>query len=1005
MLEDAKHGPRLGPLSALFFLSGTSGLIYQVVWFRMLARAFGVTVYAVTTVLVVFMAGLALGSLAAGTLANGGSRLRTYGKLELLVGVTGAIASQAMLLLPGLFHGLLSASAQQGAIGTVARVVVSCLVLLPPTVLMGATLPVLSGHVTEGSGSLGKRAGLLYGVNTLGAVVGVLATGFVLIAELGEKGTVLVAVGFNLAIGLASLGLASRERHELAPLPRGHDHEATVPVRTASSRRILLVAFASGACALSFEVIWFRVLAVLLGNSVYGFSCMLGAYLIGIGAGSVAMSQRADTLRRPTTVFGLLELGIGILGMLSLQAFLALGLRNADPRYVYGLIWDGSDFVSLALNSLFIVLPATLLYGAIFPIATRLVGAAAPGAEGARASEDAPRIGAEVAVGRLYAFNTLGNITGSLLTGFVLIPTLGTRTTFLGVALVSMMIGGYLILLAREREELGGGRRSSRALWTALAVAGAGAFVVIAKGKDPFVQVLLRRAGPSAGTLVAHEEDRGATVSLFEDAAARRTLYINGLYVSNTSPGVGEQMVNFPLAFDASPGPKKVLAIGLGVGESLRYSIDVGHEITVVELQRSVVDLFRRFNPDHAKYLDNPRAKIVLADGRNFLLNDDEKYDLILVDGSPPVYASGMVNLYSLEFMKLARDHLTADGLFVVWFPVVCFESDFWMVVRNFSEGFPALAIYSPPSTSNALLMGASGPSGKFALGIEEMAARLARYRVDPTLTAANLSEGMFLSEGDLRRRAAVYPSVTDDHPYTEFPLMHFMRGEPYHADNRFLYPERFPGGTHRCDKLDGRDCAAQCDAGQLDSCFFLGLMYMSGRGAPRDDSWAAAAFQRACDGGLHDACGNLGYLLQHGRGVPADDSLAASMFRKACDGGGLSACNALGIAYETGRGVARDDARALALIGHACRGGNAGGCFDLGAMHEAGKGVSASVSQAAALYEQSCDQGLPAGCARLATILASGQAISDRVHANSVLKRACDRGCQQACETAAGVP
>jgi spermidine synthase len=932
-------------LATLFFFSGVSGLVYQVVWFRMLARAFGVTVYAVTTVLVVFMAGLAIGSLCAERLVRGRSLLRAYGVLELLVGVTGAAASLVMPLLPELLATFSSWLGSTGAPFAIVRGVTSCLVLLPTTALMGATLPVLSGHVAEERDTLGSRAGLLYGFNTLGAVVGVAFAGFVLIAALGERRTIAVAVGLNVAIGAVSLVLARRAMRPAPVASSAPSNATSCATSGALSRRILIVSLVSGLCALSFEVVWFRVLTVLLGNSVYAFSCMLGAYLVGIGAGSVLMARWIGRLRRPVLAFAVLELGVAALALISLRVFLSLGVGEADASYAYALIWRLSDFGRLAIDASLVVLPATFLYGAIFPVATRLVAA----------ESDTP----EAAVGRLYGYNTIGGILGSALTGVVLIPLVGTHVTFLMMAALVLGIGLYLLAVSRTHEGFGGAWIAALA---SLAVVG---LLLLASREDPFVKVLERRAGADAGHLVAHEEDPGAAVSMFENAHHRRTLYINGLYVSNTSAGVGEEMINFPLAFDPDPGPKRVLAVGLGVGEALRYAVDVGHEITVVELHPKVVDLFRRFNPDHAKYLENPRARVVIDDGRNYLLNTSEKYDLILVDGSPPLYASGMVNLYSLEFARLAKQHLTPNGTFVVWFPVVCFADDFWMTERNFADTFSSIATLSPPGSANALMMGANAPKDRFALGLDELTARLARWRVRPGMNAVALASGLVLPEAVIREVASRYPTVTDDRPRTEFPLFHFLRGEPYQPDNRFLYPWIFPPGTHRCAPGDLADCTHQCDAGQIDSCFLEGALHLDAKVAPVDDARAVLAFRRACDGGDWDACSNLGFLTQSGRGVAEDDDAAASLFKRACDGGALIACHHLGLAYQNGRGVPRDDRVAALLARHACAAELWAACVDLGQLYESGRGVARDVDAAARLYDRACSAKYAPACSR----------------------------------------
>jgi spermidine synthase len=306
--------------------------------------------------------------------------------------------------------------------------------------------------------------------------------------------------------------------------------------------------------------------------------------------------------------------------------------------------------------------------------------------------------------------------------------------------------------------------------------------------EDPFLTVVLARVGSPTNKLVAHQEDRGATISVLESAEGTRTLYINGLYTSNTAPGVADLMVNFPLAFDPETGPKRILAVGLGVGEALRYSVDAGHHVTVVELHEAVIDIFRQLNPDAGKYLDSGRGSVVIEDGRNFLLRTQEAFDLVLVDGSPPLYASGMANLYSIEFMMLVKQHLRPNGVFALWFPVVCFERDFWNVFRSFSDTFRWTQLHSVPREANALFVGSHATSDPFSIDFPTFAARLERW---PRGRGANAPGFVWAAsrydQTVLRRHAAAFPPATDDRPYTEFPLQAFLRGDPYLSDNRFL--------------------------------------------------------------------------------------------------------------------------------------------------------------------------------------------------------------------------
>jgi predicted membrane-bound spermidine synthase len=524
-------------------------------------------------------------------------------------------------------------------------------------------------------------------------------------------------------------------------------------------------------------VIWTRQLNLLLGNSVYGFSLMLGAYLAGIGVGSVAFSHMASRVTRPLFVFSLFELLIAFFALASLRLILEIGLRDTDPRYTYSQIWSFSDFLRLSIYSVLIVGPLALLLGAIFPIATRLV------------SDD--RLSPEESIGKLYGYNTVGAILGSGLTGFVLIPLLGTLNTFLVTSALSLGLGMLLLALS--------GRVEGKGVNRGIALGAGLAFVVLLSTsfRDPMLAILESRVDKDQ-TLLAHEEGRGASVTLFHgERSGHNTLYINGLYVSNTSDGLGSLLVEMPLAFH--PAPTKSLIIGLGAGEAFRSAIKYGTNTTVVELLPNVVDLFVRFprTPEH--YLDNPLAKVVINDGRNFLLGSDEKYDLIVVDGVPPVFAAGMVNLYSYEFTQLAKERLTPDGIYTLFFPLVCFEDDFWGVVRNFADTFPSVQIVTgAPQSAFAIVLGSPASPPKFEPSEGELFERLRSRGMSTGAenAARNLKRAMLFSPDEIRRRVARYRRVTDDEPSTEFPLARFARGEKYLSSGYFLYEYAASIGT-----------------------------------------------------------------------------------------------------------------------------------------------------------------------------------------------------------------
>jgi spermidine synthase len=747
-------------LVALFFLSGASGLVYEVVWLRMLIRAFGVTVYAVSTVLVLYMTGLAAGSILCGKwLSKRSSPLRLYGAVEIAIGASSWVSSALMSVLPSVVQSRFGA--WSGAEIVVVRFLLSLIVLLPPTLFMGATLPLVTGTLVATKEGVARSVGLLYGANTLGAVAGVLAAGFFMLASLGEHLTIVWATAGNITVGVLALYLS---RFASAPT-RPEVAEPESAPRSAHKVRWLLVAYgASGYCALSYQVIWSRMSALILGNSVYGFSLMLGAYLAGIGLGSMAIARRAEKMKRPLFVFGVLEVMVAILALVSLLAYTQIGLSDKDPAHTYSQIASAKDFLRLGVDSVLLVLPVTLVLGAMFPVVNRVA------AERSATAEES--------VGASYGANTIGAIVGSFLTGFVLLSVLGTLKSFLVASAMSLIIGLCLLWASGREEQL------SR--WSRWVLGSALAFVLLLSFsfRDPFYAVLRARMPPALETL-AHEEDENATVTLASDGR-QSSIFINGIHVSDTAENIGEVMVGMPLSF--VPQPKRALVIGLGVGEAFRAALEFGQDTTVVELQPIVVDLFRRFSPDAERFLKDPRGHVVVGDGRNFLLASKKTFDFVFVDGTPPVFASGMVNLYSHEFFALVRGHLSAGGAFALWFPTVCFEDDYWMIAHNFVDVFDDVIAWSYPGQAGVLMVGSPSKDRPFSAPESMLQERLAALgRKNRFLDRVSIRDMILFDRDFIVERSRGYPIVTDDRPYTEFPLFLFLSGAPYYADSRFI--------------------------------------------------------------------------------------------------------------------------------------------------------------------------------------------------------------------------
>lgn len=763
-------------LPLLFLFSGASGLVFEVVWLRMLIRAFGVTVYAVSTVLAVFMGGLAIGSYLAGKrLGRRPNLLADYGTVELFIGATAMASTGLISLFPALVRAI-GPFVGEGVLMTAVRLLASSLVLLPPTILMGATLPILAGWVARERERTGRDVGLLYALNTLGAVLGTGLTGFVLLMILGELRTVLAAACTNVLVGILARVLArgADERPTFAPPAGGAlaPPAGPPPEAVTLARRMAWTYGISGFAALGYQVLWSRMSTLVLGSSIYAFSAILVAYLLGLSLGSFISSRLVERVSRPLLAFGVLQLVIAALAVTSLHVFVAIGRSQGGEDPTYSQLWSAADFPRLGLHALLIVLPVTIPLGALFPLVMRLSAGGA--------------VLAQETVGRIGAANTVGAIAGSFAVGFLLIPALGTLLTFLLLAAVTFALGLYAFRLAVAAREVASLRAPG--LVALLAFVG----LLSVSFEDPFLQILVPRLMPGE-TAERHIEDKSATVTAVRSppTAARpdwRHLFINGIVVSSTGHETGALMIDMPLAFH--PAPKKTLLVGLGVGEAFRASLAGGHDTTAVDLLEPVVELFPYFQDDASRWLSDPKAHIVIADGRNHLLASPERYDLVFVDGTPPVYSSGTVNLYAREFVELVRDSLTEDGIFALWFPTSCFERDFWMVVRSFVEIFPHYAIWAAPKMTGLIILGTRQLQPLQSTPREVLEARVAERGISERsrlVSVDTILGGLLLEEADIREKALTYPRLTDDRPHTELPLGAFLANEPYYRTNEFV--------------------------------------------------------------------------------------------------------------------------------------------------------------------------------------------------------------------------
>jgi spermidine synthase len=728
-------GRRLVLLLALFFCSGACALTYQVLWLRLLALVFGVTVHAASTVLTAFMTGLAVGSVLAGPLLRRvGRPLLIFGVAEILVGLFAAATPFELDAAAFIYERLYRAAPDSLGVLTLARFVSSFVVLLLPTVLMGLTLPALSASTMVRERRFGSRLGALYAINTAGAVTGAVLTGFVLIGGIGIRKSFLLAASVNVAVGVVALLMRRRDTGpDVAPRTNQEPRPAeTTPPSLAGVVAIVIVI--SGLAALALEVIWFRMLAQFLDATTYAFTTMLATVLAGIAAGGGLASRLLRRDRDWTLWLCALQLGTGV-AVIASAAFLS---------WSYAAGWRTSAPVAASAAA---ILPAALMMGLSFPTALRA-------AIGAAAVSDGAATGRRV--GRLYALNVGGAVVGAVLGGFVLLPWLGTRHALIAAASLYVGSGCLLGLRARSRRQI-------------VLVASLGAITfafVAARVPDPFAAAFERRHG--AGMSELWRYDGLQTAVSVRASQARRVLYLDGVHQADDGPEMvrlHRTIGHLPMVLHASPADALVVGLGGGAtaGAVSRYP---GVRVQVVELSEGV----RRAGPffAHVSYdvLRSPNVRLRVDDGRNFLLLSGEKFDVITADIIKPHHA-GAGHLYSREYFRLVRGALKENGIALQWIGDRS-GMQYRLIMRTFLDVFPEATLWCDGS----LMTGSLGP---LRIHPSTLPTRRAAPETRAALDEVGLADFATLTSWhtagarEMKRFVGDGPILTDDRPLVEY--------------------------------------------------------------------------------------------------------------------------------------------------------------------------------------------------------------------------------------------
>ena len=656
-------------LLGLFFASGTSGLLYQVLWMRLLALTLSVTVYAVSTVLCAFMAGLGLGAVIGGRLADRVRRpLVVYGLVEIAIGLSALATCFALFRLGPAYAWLYSQLGGAGFPFVLGRFALAFVVLLVPCTLMGTTLPLLSRAVVTRRDDVASGTGILYAVNTLGAVGGCLAAGFVLIPSLGLTAVNALSAALNVGVGL----LALARGRQLAAKNAASDR----PPRPATATVALAAAAfgVSGFTAMGYEILWTRALESFAHNSTYAYSAMLATFLLGIAIGSAVVAPMADRLQRPLLALAAVEVGIGLSVIVSLRLYAHYGTLVPRMADAVGGLTSWVHAVALIFTEAgAVLLVTTLLFGASFPLAAR---AAVDSLDG---------LGTRIAT--VYAANTLGSVAGALVVGFVLVPALGVSRSFTALVTANVAVGAALALFAAGR---------GVARW----LVGAGAVVVAVAAVTTVPSRLFEESFTQRfGKLLFYREEVTDTVMVTEAAGGERMIrYGDGRGTAGTMT-VREDRIYAHIALLHLPEPRRVLSICFGVGNSLSSILQYPQveRVDAVELSPGVVDAAPFFARTNRTPLADPRVHLAIQDGRNFLLTSTTTWDAIRLD-PPELHTAGVVNLYTREFFELARAHLAPGGVFSIWVNVVMTpEEDVRLLARTIADVFPYVSVWQGP--------------------------------------------------------------------------------------------------------------------------------------------------------------------------------------------------------------------------------------------------------------------------------------------------------------------
>jgi spermidine synthase len=686
------------------FASGMTTLIYELVWFRYLTLVFGATLYAMSSVLCAFMLGLAGGAWGMGRILkkdNGSKRLILwYGIFEGLIGLYALCFPLGLELLEKIYPLVLPADGQAGLVLHIMEFLLGTILMFPATLLMGATLPLVSSWaVGDEKHQVFSKISLLYGWNTLGAVFGCLFTQFFAIQLWGVQTTIWFGVMLNALVFLVCF-VCGRIFYEIGSPSSILSKKIKTSIGdqdTGNINLLIFIMFAySGMASLSSEILWTRILVFPMGTTLFTFALILATFLSGISLGSL-VARRLLGESNWILKFILIEISIGLvcIGILPLLENLTEWTSLAD-RFFYSI--ENSPEKTLFVRFLFafgLMFVPTFGFGLLFPLVNHIY------------SFRLQAVGN--AIGNVYSINTLGGVLGTILTPFVLIPLFGIRLSIYLIYAVLILFGFYVLARYRKKNPV-----LISAVVLVILIAGKTFFVPQIETRESGIYNLARLETNVSGDrvkLLDYKEGEFSTISVVEDTeSGARTIYLDGFSTATVSRSFSgstymQAMGFIPMVLH--PEPKNVLVIGFGTGNTLSIaSLFPNANVHGVEIDKNVLKFSKWFSDWNHDVLKRPNVKMFIQDGRAFLRWSRARYDVIIMEPMSPLQA-GVVNLYSKEFYELALDHLKKDGILLQWLPLhLVGREDARSITQTFNNVFPKSSVWNSFLTRIVLLVG-----------------------------------------------------------------------------------------------------------------------------------------------------------------------------------------------------------------------------------------------------------------------------------------------------------